>query len=678
MGSSLARRIALCALLAAAPSGRALAAYEDVGVSARVTGLGQAYTAVADDVYSVYYNPAGLATLERPELSTTYSRLLTGLSDGTNVQNSHITYARPLDGGRNGTVGAAWNRFNVGGLYTENQLMTSYGRALFARDNPGRYYLGGTFKLLSRSIGGTSAATNGISNTGAVTGPDPALQTTSKNNFDVDLGFLWRVKPRWTVGLMLQHVLEPNIGFSSEDKLGRNVKFGAAYKTPFTVMSSDVRLQSAPDGSTDKIIALGAEKWLPTLLHGAFGVRGALSTGSRDHRQMAFGLSYKINRLQFDYGFSLPLGGLAGTSGSHRIGLTMRFGRSREAEAALSEALLENLSDVAVGNTELFRQQLNNVAQYRRTAIEEFLRQARVDATEGRFADAAEKLRQASGFNPDSAPLADSRDRMSDIAGVMPVLKDYVSVPYAAVLYEAALHYAGTRDREALRKAAYARALDDADPRAIALEAAIVKRTGLSPEAVVPPAASGTPVPAPDVAVSTEAAAADSGMTGSQKLVWALMSQMEEGLHAKDHARVIALGTEVLRVDPENALAYRRIGAAYYAMRKHAEALKTLRTARKLETDPQQRASLDSYIKALETIVNRAAAKPVEAKAPAAATPGDIEKLYEAGVELYAQGKLSEAASLFRRILAAEPNNVSARRALDRVNSELLMSGKDK
>ena len=153
----LIRRIAWSALAAMIIARPALAAYEDVGVGARVSGLGHAYTAVADDVYAVYYNPAGLATLNRPEFGTTYSRLLTGLSDGSNVQNSFLGYAHPFDGGRRGTLGVAWNNFGVGGLYSENQLMFSYGRGLFARTEPDRYYLGGTLKYLNRSIGGTSA-----------------------------------------------------------------------------------------------------------------------------------------------------------------------------------------------------------------------------------------------------------------------------------------------------------------------------------------------------------------------------------------------------------------------------------------------------------------------------------------------------------------------------------------
>ena len=40
------------------------------------------------------------------------------------------------------------------------------------------------------------------------------------------------------------------MGFSGEDKLGRNLKLGGAYKTPFTTLSADARLMAAPDGST--------------------------------------------------------------------------------------------------------------------------------------------------------------------------------------------------------------------------------------------------------------------------------------------------------------------------------------------------------------------------------------------------------------------------------------------
>src|ERR1041385_7470254 len=90
--------IPLLAALVAALAAPARAAYEDLGTSARVTGMSNAFTAVADDAYSIYYNPAGLATLDRPEFATTYAQLLTGLSDNSSVQNSFFAYVHPIDG----------------------------------------------------------------------------------------------------------------------------------------------------------------------------------------------------------------------------------------------------------------------------------------------------------------------------------------------------------------------------------------------------------------------------------------------------------------------------------------------------------------------------------------------------------------------------------------------------
>jgi tetratricopeptide (TPR) repeat protein len=658
--------VTLTLLLSACYPKAAMAAYEDVGVGARVSGLGHAYTAVADDVYSVYYNPAGLATLDRPELGTTYSKLLTGLSDGSQPSNSFLAYAHPIEGGRKGTFGAGWNYFTVGGLYRESQLMASYGRGIFARTEPNRYYVGGTVKYLTRSVGGSPEAANGISNTGAATGQaDPVLQHASKGNLDADLGFLWRVKPRWTVGFMVQHLLTPNVGFSDNDKLGRNVKLGGAYKTPFSTLSADVRLQSAPDGSTDKIIAVAAEKWLPTLLHGSFGVRGSLSTGSRDFRQMSFGLSYKISRMQFDYGFALPIGGLTSTSGSHRLGLTLRFGRAKQADASFGEAILENLRDLAAAGTPDFRYQMEDLALYKRTAIDEFLRQAKVDASGGRFSDAADKLSQAVSLKPKDTRLEQSLERMTTVAGIFPIVKDYQTDASQAALYEGALDFVAGDAKAALRKLAYAESLNPTDERLERLAKAIEAKSGTTREAA----------PAADQAGKAPT-------MGAEKVVGGTMALMEVALRERDFERVVRLADQVLQLDPSNALAYKRLGAAHYALHHNAEALKALRAAYKLETGPEERKQLKSYLDALQSLIERGkrdSAPVIKAEARTSGlTPVEIERMYESGVDSYAQGKLTEAAAAFRRIIESEPNNTSARRALDRVQSEILLGGQKK
>lgn len=662
------RFIALCLTGALCAPFKAQGAYQDVGVGARVTGLGNAFTAVADDVYSVYYNPAGLAVLERPEFGTTYSRLLTGLSDGSNIQNSFLTYAHPLDEGRRGTLGTAWNYFTAAGLYSENQFIGSYGRSVFSMTSPDRYYIGGSLKILNRSIGGVGEAASAISNTGAATGtPDPVLQKASKMNFDGDLGFLWRARPRWTLGVMIQHVLEPNVGFSDNDKLGRNIKFGSAYKTPFSTLSGDLRFQSAPDGTTDKIAAVAAEKWLPTLLHGSFGVRGSLSMGSRDFRQVAMGLSYKINRMEFDYGFALPIGGLNATSGNHRLGLTLRFGRPRQVEEALSEAILENLRDLAQVGTPEFHYQLEQLAQYKKTAIDEFLRQAKLDAGAGRYSDAADKLEQAAALTPDDAGMQKTLEKMKLVAQSVPVLSGYQTDAAMAAVYQAVFDYVAGNAKSALQKLVYAKNLNSSDDRIERLTADIEIQSGLSrdKEAVVK-------VPAKPEAQEEPKETA----SGVEKAVAGLMSLMEVAMRERDFERVVKLANEVLQVDVNNLMAYKRLGSAQYALKRHDEALKALRSAVRLEVDADEKGRLKSYVGAITNLMNKqreeAAARSAVVRAVA---PKTIEQLYDAGVALYSQGKLEEAAATFKKLLSMDATNIPARRALDRVQSEILQTG---
>ncbi len=159
------------------------------------------------------------------------------------------------------------------------------------------------------------------------------------------------------------------------------------------------------------------------------------------------------------------------------------------------------------------------------------------------------------------------------------------------------------------------------------------------------------------------------------------MALMEVALREGDYDKVLRLGAEVNALDPSNVLAHKRMSAALYAKKDYPKALKSLRQAHKLESEPEAKRQLKSYIDALVSLVEReaepAAPKPPKAEAPAAGpSPVEMQKLYEAGVDLYAQGRLSEAANMFQRILDMDPANNSARRALQRVQSEILQGGK--
>jgi len=675
----------------------ARAAYDDVGVSARVTGLGTAYTAVADDAYASYYNPAGLATLDRKEFATSYSRLLTGLSDGSNIQNSFLAYAHPLDEGRAGTVGAAFNYFTLDSLYRESSLFASYGRLMTREDRPDPIFAGVSAKFLSRTLGGAAVAGNALSNTGVATGtPDPVLQNTSKNNFDADLGLLWRVRPRWNVGLQVQHLLEPNVAFSPDqsDKLGRNVKLGGAYRTPFTTLSSDVGFLTAPDGSMDKRVSVAAEKWLPTLLYGSFGVRGGIGFGSRDYRQLSTGLSYKVHRMQFDYGFAIPVGGLTQTSGTHRVGLTWRFGAPRQADQLLGEMLLENLASAAPVGTPEFDKQAAELVAYKRKAIDLLMRDADAEAQLGRFSNAHERSRQAASLAPKDPVLADLDERYRTAAAYFPDLSGELRAAPGAATHDGVMKFVAGKDKEALASLANARALKAPptpahDGLIRVLEAKVgAPAPAVSTAAAVAPAEVAVSTPAaPAVAVSTPSAAAapavavsspaaPSGEEALKRVLESTSALMEVSFFQQEWDKVVKLAEQVVALDPGNLQAYKRMAGAYHAMNKHAEALRALKAAYALETDEGERAKLKAYIAAMRAVVEKKTRPAAAPKPRPTGGPEDIEKLYEAGVELYAQGRLVEAREAFRRCLQIDENYTPAQRAYQRVQAEMMQSGK--
>ena len=49
------------------------AAFLEIGAGARSIGMGSAFTAVADDPSTLYWNPAGIVNVTKPEFQTFYS-----------------------------------------------------------------------------------------------------------------------------------------------------------------------------------------------------------------------------------------------------------------------------------------------------------------------------------------------------------------------------------------------------------------------------------------------------------------------------------------------------------------------------------------------------------------------------------------------------------------------------
>src|SRR3989304_3979087 len=71
------------------------ASFEDLGGGARPIGMGNAFTAISNDSNAILYNPAGLALVNRPEITTMGGQLYLGLDTG-NIIDGFISAVLPL------------------------------------------------------------------------------------------------------------------------------------------------------------------------------------------------------------------------------------------------------------------------------------------------------------------------------------------------------------------------------------------------------------------------------------------------------------------------------------------------------------------------------------------------------------------------------------------------------
>src|SRR5262249_47352684 len=83
------------------------AAFLKIGPGARPAAMGEAFTGVADDIHAIYYNPAGLALLKKPELTAMHMQWF------QSINYEFAAFAYPTE--KYGTWG-----FAVSDLHTDN------------------------------------------------------------------------------------------------------------------------------------------------------------------------------------------------------------------------------------------------------------------------------------------------------------------------------------------------------------------------------------------------------------------------------------------------------------------------------------------------------------------------------------------------------------------------------
>ncbi|MEK7745692.1 MAG: type IX secretion system membrane protein PorP/SprF, partial [Elusimicrobiota bacterium] len=418
----------LFAAIASHPTETAQAAFVPLGAGARGPGMGNAFTAVADDAHAVYYNPAGLALLSRPEFASSYTKLLMGLSDGSELGSSFLGYAQPIDGGNRGSLGTAWQSFSLnGGLYQENSFYLSYGRRFLEESGPGQLYGGASLKYLTRSFGALPEASNAMNGVAATGRADPVLSgRNSMGTPDADLGLLYRLKEHYALGLSLSHLTQPNVAFDKKDsdRLPLGVSLGFNYRGLLSNTALQYDTRRSPTGTRDQILTVAAERWLPGRFLGDLGFRGSLGMGTREFRQVTAGVSFRVRRLSVDYGFSMPLGTIASISGSHRLGFSLRFGAASEPEESML-MILEAMRSLKGGKVPELKAKGEGLSRSQKVTLDEHLAIARSLQSQAKYQAALDRLGQALTLSPADPGLLKDFGRLNFVARPIKELSDY-------------------------------------------------------------------------------------------------------------------------------------------------------------------------------------------------------------------------------------------------------------
>ena len=301
-----------------------------IGVGGRALGMGGAHAAVVNDVTAGYWNPAGLAYLDYPQISLMHEEHF-----GNLVNYNYAAVAVPY--GKDITMAVSAMRLSVDGIPdTRNALIDrNTGSIIYNIDNPAAvldpskvkefnntdwaFYLsfahrysdklfwGANIKILQRGIAEYTATGIGF-----------------------DIGAVYEAADNFFLGANLQDITTTLVAWST----GRNelitptAKIGTAYRlailggvlTP--AVDFDLRFEGREFASQFNVgpVSFDMHSGIEFNYKDLFAVRG----GFTDVKQFTVGAGIKLPKLNIDYSFARMTQGLdSGLDDTHRISLIL-------------------------------------------------------------------------------------------------------------------------------------------------------------------------------------------------------------------------------------------------------------------------------------------------------------------------------------------------------------------
>jgi len=455
-------------------SGGQPGAFLSWGAGARSLGMGKAFVSIADDASATYWNPAGLAQIDRKEITALHAILW------ADTMYDFISYVHPITG--MGTVGGSITRLYSGKFdgRDENNISThefsnsqtalgaSYGKQIVDV-----LALGASIKYVTHN-----------------------LDDHKNGNFTFDIGAMYKspMVEHLQVGLNLRNLMGLRTGADTEDKLPLTLRFGFNYKLLRDKLALVVDLEKS---RAPLSYHFGTEYWAFQYLAVRFGI---------DPEEFTLGFGIRYRDYGLDYAFAThDLGG------SHRLSASWKFGPS--ITAASETMALEHYKEA--------------VAAYER----------------GLYQRAVEKLISSLTLDPKNIEAKSKLVKLERVAKIIP--KETKETKRAKLIKQAVLSYLDGNIKFTLNALRYLLSMEPEDREVDRLLKTIARVEDVDLVEEITP-----------------------GMSLVDQKLYNALNYFYEG----KYDMTIREAQDVLSLEPNNALAYKRIGSAFFAMGQREKA----------------------------------------------------------------------------------------------------------
>lgn len=376
------------------------------------------------------------------------------------------------------------------------------------------------------------------------------LDTVSASGFAMDVGAAYRFNNLVDAGMSFANVVSMMTGDTS-DTLPVVVKIGGGYKIFGDRLRLAVDYGSSGGGSsvTDSY-ALGIESRLNKYF--------ALRLG-KNREEMTGGFGLAFGAFNLDYAMAMHYLGL-----SHRASFNFRFGRSmsemRELtrKAAVAAKLIES-SELAVAAPE---------DEQRIMAFQENFQSAMSMYKRGLFTIALDRFKNAANIDPTDPDVPLFVERLNLITPIVP--QNMSTDKVSELMRRGIVYFVEGHGQSSVKTLAYALSLEPDNFTMMRLLGRVEEKTGYRIDRSQPA----------------------SGLTLVDKMQYESLIAFKK----KDYAETIKLCEEVLLLEPDNALALKRMGSAFYALGEKDKAGKMWMRSNEISFDKK----LDELIKKIK------------------------------------------------------------------------------